>query len=143
VADTKRQPIVPYLTVKDAERAIEFYSRAFGATEILRVPWEGKIGHAELRLCDAVFYLSDEYPAYKAIAPSPSGSGVALVVNVDDVDALVARAVAHGAVLDRPIADQPHGARVAWISDPFGHRWSFQQITEELSTEELKLRLGV
>jgi PhnB protein len=143
VADAKRQPIVPYLTVADAASAIEFYSRAFGTVELLRVPWEGKIGHAELRLNEAVFYLSDEYPAYKAIAPSPSGSGVAIVVNVEDVDALVSRAVSHGAVLDRPIADQPHGARVAWLSDPFGHRWSFQQITEELSTEELKRRLGV
>ncbi len=120
---------VPYLSAADAAAALDFYRVAFGATETMRfVGDDGRIGHAEFRVGDAVFYLSDAYPQLGAHSPTDlGGTTVALVMTVDSVDAVFDAAVAAGAEGTRPPEDQPHGARSAWIVDPAGHRWNLTQ----------------
>lgn len=121
--------LVPYLTVHDAAAAIDWYAAALGATETgERYPDDdGSIGFAALVVEGAAFYLSDEAHAYGAYAPRTVGHGtVALVLQVADVDATYARAVAAGADADRPPADAG-GERRGWFVDPFGHRWAVEQ----------------
>jgi PhnB protein len=141
-AQPKPQPIAPYLCCKDAARAIDFYKKAFGATEEMRFAEpSGRIGHAQLRIGDAMFMLSDEYPEMDVRSPqSIGGSAVGIHIYVDDVDALAKQAVAAGAELMRPVADQFYGDRSAILKDPFGHRWFFATRKEELSNEELQKR---
>ena len=141
-AQPKPQPIAPYLCCKDAARAIDFYKKAFGATEEMRFAEpSGRIGHAQLRIGDAMFMLSDEYPEMDVQSPqSLGGSAVGIHIYVDDVDALAKQAVAAGAELMRPVADQFYGDRSAILKDPFGHRWFFATRKEELSNEELQKR---
>jgi PhnB protein len=118
------QAITPMLGVHDAAAAIEFYVAAFGAVERGRMTdEEGKIGHAELSIGPAVIFIADEYPEHNRSPQQLGGSSVILYVYVPDVDAVAQRAIAAGARLLRPIADQPHGERVAKIEDPFGHVW--------------------
>lgn len=123
----------PYLSAADAAAALEFYRVAFGAEETMRfVGDDGRIGHAEFRVGEATFYLSDAYPQLGAHAPSDlGGTTVALVMTVDSVDATFEAAVAAGAEGTRPPEDQPHGARSAWIVDPAGHRWNLTQPLDE------------
>jgi PhnB protein len=121
-----RATCTPYLCATDATAAIEFYRRAFGAVVTLLLPDDqGRVSHATLQVGDAVFYLSDEYPAIDVRSPqSIGGSPVLIVLDVPDVDALFAQAVAAGATVDRPLADQFDGAlRNGKLIDPFGHRW--------------------
>jgi len=117
----------PYLSVKDATRAIEFYKRAFGAQEVLQLRQPGgKVGHAELRIGDAAIMLADECPEINFRSPeSIGGTPVNILIYVNDVDALVDQATAAGAKLMRPVEDQPFGSRVGVLEDPFGHSWSF------------------
>ena len=117
----------PYLSVKDATRAIEFYKRAFGAQEVLQLRQPGgKVGHAELRIGDAAIMLADEFPEINFLSPqSIGGTPVNILIYVKDVDALVDQATAAGAKLMRPVEDQPFGSRVCVLEDPFGHSWSF------------------
>lgn len=127
---TTSTTLTPYLTCRDAERAVRWYQDVFGA-EVVGAPYvmdDGRIGHAELRLAGAAtFYLSDEYPEHGAISPQSVGaSTMALVLEVPDVDEVYRRAVDAGAIADRLPADQPYGARSGWLVDPFGHRWSIQ-----------------
>ncbi len=119
------QTITPYLCVTDARGAIEWYRNNFRASLVSLIDWEGIVGHAELEFGGATFYLSDEAPKLEVLAPRTIGRGssVSFVVSVADVDGFVARAVAGGAVLERPIEDS-HGSRNGWIRDPFGHRWN-------------------
>src|SRR5262245_11827518 len=100
--------LTPYLVVKDAPAAIEFYARAFGATELLRLAEPGgKVGHAELDIDGALFYLADEYPDFGFVGPATTGNTtVSLHLNVPDVDAFVAKAVAEGATILRPIKNE-------------------------------------
>src|SRR5688572_27415177 len=120
--------LTPYLSVKDGEAAIEFYKKAFGATEVMRMPGpEGKgIGHADLVLFGRMHVmLADEYPEMGHTSPKTlGGSPVMLHIYVEDVDATVERAVAAGAKLVRPVEDQFYGDRLGAIEDPFGHKWS-------------------
>lgn len=121
-----RVTVTPYLCTRNAARAIDFYTTAFGATEVYRIPGaeDGKIGHAELRIGDATIMLSDEYPELGVVSPQAlSGTTVTMSLIVPDVDAFVQRAVDAGAVLKRPAQDQSYGLRTATILDPFGHRW--------------------
>ena len=118
-----RQAVTPMLGVHDAARALEFYKEAFGATEIMRMDYEGKIGHAEIRVGDALIYLADEYPEHNRSPRTLGGSPVILYLYVDDVDAVAEKALAAGAKLLRPIADESYGDRVAKLEDPFGHVW--------------------
>ena len=132
----------PYLCCKDAARAIEFYKKAFGATEAMRLSEPGgRIGHAEIRIGDAPIMLSDEYPEMDVRSPqSLGGSPVLIHLYVDDVDALASRAVAAGAKLLRPVADQFYGDRSGTLTDPFGHRWMIATRKEDVSAAEMRKR---
>src|SRR5262245_30597493 len=132
----------PYLSVKDATRAIEFYKRAFGAQEVLQLRQPGgKVGHAELRIGDAAIMLADELPEINFLSPqSIGGTTVNILIYVNDVDALVDQATAAGAKLLRPVANQPYGGRVGVLEDPFGHSWSFATHIEDVSPEEILKR---
>jgi PhnB protein len=132
----------PYLSVKDATRAIKFYQRAFGAREVIQVRQpDGKIGHAELRIGDAPIMLADEFPEINFRSPeSIGGTPVNILIYVNDVDALVDQATAAGAKLLRPVEDQPYGSRVGVLEDPFGHSWSFATHIEDVSPENIQKR---
>ena len=132
----------PYLCCKDAARAIEFYKKAFGATEAMRLSEPGgRIGHAEIRIGDAPIMLSDEYPEMDVRSPqSLGGSPVLIHLYVDDVDALASRAVAAGAKLLRPVADQFYGDRSGTLTDPFGHRWMIATRKEDVSAAGMQKR---
>ncbi len=124
-SNTMNQVITPYLCVHDANAALDWYREYFGATVGNVIPWEGRVGHAELDLAGAVFYLSDEAPQLGVVAPTRDGSqsSVSIVVQVAAVEQFVDRAQRGGAVVQRPI-EKAHGSRSAWIVDPFGHRWN-------------------
>jgi len=116
--------LIPYLAVSDARAAIDFYARAFGAIEKFRLEQDGRIGHAELRIGDEAFYLSDEWPEMKVLGPDKlPGTAVSLVLEVPDVDSAFERAISAGATVERPVTEQDYG-RSGWLVDPFGHRWS-------------------
>jgi PhnB protein len=134
--------ITPYLVVKGGARAIEFYCRAFGATELMRMAEpDGRIGHAELRIGDSVLMLADEYPEIGARSPQTvGGAPVSILLYVPDVDATVARALEAGATLTRPVADQFYGDRTGGVTDPFGHVWYVATHMEDVSPEEMKRR---
>ena len=131
--------ITPYLAVREASRALDWYVEVFGARETVRyVGDDGRVGHAEIDLGGASFYLSDEYPDHGAVAPATlGGSPVSLNVNVDDVDAVWERAVAAGADGQRPPEDQPYGERSSTFVDPFGHRWMVQTTIAHPTIEEI------
>lgn len=132
----------PYLSVAGAAEAIEFYKRAFGAIELYRLEEpSGRIGHAELQLGNAILALADEYPEYGIRGPlSVGGTSCTLVLYVEDVDQVAARAVEAGATQESPVKDEFYGDRVTRLKDPFGHRWSIHTQRENLSVEELKSR---
>lgn len=134
--------VFPYLHVKGAAGAIEFYREAFGATETLRLTEPGgKIGHAEILIGESRVMLADEYPDHGVLGPrSLGGASMSLNLFVDDVDAVVARAVAAGAKLIRPVADQFYGERTGKLEDPFGHLWQVSTAIEEVSAEEMQRR---
>lgn len=134
--------LTPYLIVKGAARAIEFYVRAFGAVELMRMPQpDGRIGHAELRIGDSVVMLADEAPEVDARSPETiGGSPVTLMLYVEDVDATVARAVAAGARITRPVANQFYGDRNGGVRDPFGHVWFVATHVEDVPPEEMERR---
>jgi PhnB protein len=128
----------PYLCVKGAAKAIDFYVRAFGAKEHMRMQQpDGRIGHAEVRIGAAPIMLADEFPEMELRSPQSLGGSP---VNIEDVDALVKRAVDAGATLTRPVADQFYGDRLGSLTDPFGHSWSFSTRIEDLSAEEIRRR---
>ena len=121
----KRNGAVPALAVHDAVQALEFYSKGFGAKEVSeRIPWEGRVGHAEFEIEGALIMLADEFPAYNKSPKTLGGTPVAIHVEVKDVDAFVARAVKGGARVLQPIKDEPYG-RICKLEDPFGHTWYF------------------
>ncbi|HEV7888482.1 MAG TPA: VOC family protein [Acidimicrobiales bacterium] len=117
--------VVPYLCARDARAALDYYSKAFNATEDSRIEMEdGRLGHAEFSIGDAVFYLSDEYLEMGVASPQTlGGTPVALHLTIPNVDAVFEQAVAAGATALRPPADQDYGLRSAVVVDPFGHRW--------------------
>lgn len=132
--------ITPHLVVRDAGAAIDFYKRAFGATERSRVPGpDGKsIMHAELRIGDSALFLMDESPAWGSNSPLSLGnSPVVIHLFVEDVDAAFARATKAGAKVRMPVADQFWGDRYGMVTDPFGHYWSIATHVEDLSPQEL------
>lgn len=132
----------PYLCVKDAGAAIEFYKRAFGAEELFRLTEpSGRIGHAEIKLGPATIMLSDEFPEYGIRAPqAPNGPGVRIHLHVADADALTKRAAeAGGTVIMKP-TDQFYGERSSRVRDPFGHEWLLGHSIEEMSPAEMQRR---
>lgn len=132
----------PYLCCKGAAAAIKFYKKAFGAEEMGRIDaGPGRIGHAEIRIGEAVIMLADESPQMGFLSPKTiGGTPVMVYIYVRDVDALAKRAAAAGAVIKRPVADQFYGDRSVWLEDPFGHSWKFATRIEDLSPEEIKRR---
>jgi PhnB protein len=132
----------PYLIVTGAAKAIEFYKSAFGADEIMRMPQpDGRIGHAEIKIGDSTIMLADEFPEMGARSPqSLGGSPVSILLYVEDVDTVFAQAVAAGAKVQRPLADQFYGDRTGGVTDPFGHVWYIATHKEDVSEEEMKKR---
>ncbi len=132
----------PYLIIKGAARAIDFYKQVFGATELMRFPGPGgSIGHAEIKIGDTPIMLADEVPQMGYRSPqSIGGSPVSLMLYVEDVDRVVERAVKAGAKLERPVADQFYGDRNGTIQDPFGHVWTIGTHKEDVSAEEMQRR---
>src|SRR5262249_48213188 len=125
-------------------RAIDFYKKAFGATELMRMadPTSGKIGHAEIKIGDSVIMIADEFPEMDARSPkSLGGSPVGLALYVEDVDAVADRAVAAGATVVRPVKDQFYGDRSGTFTDPFGHKWTVATHKEDVSPEEMHRRM--
>src|SRR5262245_4622863 len=115
----------PYLIIGGAAAAIEFYKKAFGATEVMRFPGpNGTVGHAEIRIGNSPIMMADEFPDMGARSPkSIGGSPVSILLYVEDVDAVVKQAVAAGAKLTRPVEDKFYGDRAGSLEDPFGHAW--------------------
>jgi len=136
------QTATPYLIVKGAAEAIEFYKRAFGATEMLRMADpHGRVGHAEIKIGDSVIMLADEHPAMGYRSPrSLGGSSVSILLYLEDVDAVFERAVKAGAQAQRPVANQFYGDRSGTLEDPFGHVWTVATHVEDVPPEELKRR---
>ena len=132
--------ITPYMTVRDAARAIEFYKQAFGAKEkgVMKGP-DGKVMHAELVIGDSIIMLADEFPEFGSLSPqSTGGSGTGLHIYIEDVDSAFDRAVKAGATVEMPVADMFWGDRYGKLRDPFGHKWSIGTHKADLSLEEMK-----
>lgn len=134
--------VTPYLCIKGAARALEFYKKAFDATELMRLAQpDGRIGHSEIRVGDSVIMLSDEFPEMGARSPETiGGSPVAIHLYVEDVDTVFKQAVAAGAKVKRPVADQFYGDRMGGVEDPFGYTWWIATHKEDLSSEEIQKR---
>ena len=132
----------PHLIIKGAADALEFYRKAFGAEELMRMPQaDGRIGHAAIRIGDSHIMLADEFPEIGARSPKTyGGSPVSIYLYVEDVDAFVNQAVAAGAELIEPVTDQFYGDRRGGIADPFGYSWYVATHKEDLAPEELKRR---
>jgi PhnB protein len=133
--------ITPALACRDARRAIEFYKKALGATEIASMAGpDGKIAHAELRIGNSMIFVSDEFPGMSA-APAPTTTpSVYFYLYVTDADAVFNGAVAAGCRADMPLMDMFWGDRYGKITDPFGHSWGLAQHVEDVAPEEMKRR---
>ncbi|MEH6434145.1 VOC family protein [Massilia sp. DD77] len=131
-----------YLCVNDANAAIDFYGKAFGATESFRLTEPGgRIGHAELDFGGVTVMLADEYPEFGIRGPHAiGGTPVTIHLHVDNADAMVARALEAGASLEREVQDEFYGERGGVVRDPFGHRWNIGHSIEKLSPEEMQRR---
>lgn len=136
--------ITPYLIIEGAARAIDFYQRAFGAKELLRIPAPNdRIGHAEIKVGDSVIMLADEHPEMEARGPRHyGGTPVSLLLYVTDVDKQFAQAVASGATVVRAVADQFYGDRAGTLRDPFGHNWHLHTHKEDVSMAEINRRMA-
>lgn len=132
----------PYLRLRRASAAIDFYKQAFGAEEVMRLTEPGgRIGHAEIRIGPAAVYLADEYPEFGIRGPESLGGATSSIhLQVEQVDAMVERASQAGATVLRPAGDEFYGQRAAVLRDPFGHEWMLSQTIEEVSTEEMQRR---
>jgi PhnB protein len=135
--------VTPYLTVRNASQAIEFYKRAFGAQERFRLPMPGgKVGHAELLIGNSIVMLADEFPEHGCQSPqSVQGSPVGFAIYVDNADEAFERAVAEGATVKEPLEDKFYGDRAGTVIDPFGHKWSLMTHIEDVPPEEMKKRM--
>jgi len=138
------QAVTPYLIIKGAAQAIDYYKKIFGATELFRMDGpDGKVGHAELQIGDSHIMLADENPSMgtgHASATTIGGSPVSLYLYLPDVDAVVDRAVTEGAKILKPVQDQFYGDRSGFIQDPFGHLWGVATHVEDVSPEEMEER---
>ena len=134
--------VTPYLIVKGAAAALDFYQKALGAEEVMRLEGPGgTIGHAEFKIGDSMIMLADECPEMSFRGPkSIGGTPVSLHVYVDKVDARFELAIAHGGKVIRPVQDQFYGDRTGLFEDPFGHVWCLATHTEDLSPEEIGRR---
>jgi PhnB protein len=132
---------MPFLTVDNGQKALEFYKRAFGAKEVMRLEGpDGKLGYAEIQIGDSRIMLSDEFPNMNKSAKTLGGSPVAIMLYVEDADKLFKQAVTAGAKEVQPLKDQFFGDRTGSVTDPFGHRWFVCTHIEDVPPEELKRR---
>lgn len=134
--------VTPYLVVRDAARAIDWYVRVFGAREDFRLAYpDGKVGHAELVFGSGRIYLADEHPDFGALGPvAIGGTPVGLQVYVPDVDATLALGEAEGGTVLRAAKDEFYGDRAGMLLDPFGHKWHVATRKEEVSPAEMQQR---
>ena len=134
--------LTPYLCIKGAAEAIDFYKKAFGATEVMRMAQpDGRVGHAELQFGDSKVMLADEFPDMDFRSPQAwGGSPVHLHLYVEDVDTVFKRAVSAGAKEVKPVQDQFYGDRLGTVADPYGHVWHVSTHKEDLSPEEIGRR---
>jgi PhnB protein len=135
--------VTPYLTVNDAARAIDFYKRAFGAQELMRMDGPGgKIGHAEIKIGDSRIMLADEMPGSGTRAPqSLGGTTTGVFLYVENADAVFNQAVSAGAQVDAPLADMFWGDRYGRLKDPFGHSWAVATHKEDVAPAEMSKRM--
>ena len=136
--------VTPYLICKGASDAIEFYKKAFGAVEVVRMAGpDGRVGHAELKIGDSHIMLADEHPDISAYSPQHyGGSPVGVLLYVENADATVSAAVAVGAKITRPLKDEFYGDRAATITDPFGHQWYIHTHIKDVTPEEMRAATG-
>lgn len=136
--------VTPYLYVRGAVAAIDYYKKVFGATEILRIPGpEGRIMHAEIKIGDSIVMLADENPHNGVMSPQTIGGySVGMLAYVENVDAVVQKAVESGAKALHPIKNQFYGDRSGSVLDPFGHMWTIATHVEDVSAEELHKRMS-
>ena len=134
--------VSPYLAVEDAATAIDYYKKAFGATERVRMETpDGKIGHAELEIGDSIVMLADPFPQASTKPPHElGGTSAGVFLYVEDVDAVVKRAVDAGASVTMEVADQFWGDRFGTVTDPFGHVWSVATHVEDVPPAEMAER---
>jgi PhnB protein len=134
--------VFAYLRLKDAAKAIEYYQRAFGATEKYRLCEPGgRIGHAELDFGGTTVMLSDEFPEFDIHGPQTAGrTTVSIHLHVDDADEVLRRAVEAGGTIVRPAADQFYGEHSGTIRDPFGHEWNVGHEIEKVAPDEMQRR---
>ena len=134
--------VTPYLIFDDAEGAIDFYTKAFGAKELFRMPMDGRIGHAELLIGNSRIMLADENPNVDAYSPKHyKGSPISLMIYVEDVDSFSQKAVAAGATIVRPVKTQFYGDRSGMFLDPYGYKWSIATHVEDVAPDEMNKRM--
>jgi PhnB protein len=136
--------VTPYLIVSDAAKALDYYQRALGAREIVRMPGPGgKIMHAEIRIGDSMVMLADEFPQMGANSPQTiGGTPVGICLYVENVDELFNRAISAGGKVERPLQNQFYGDRSGTLIDPFGHKWTIATHVEDVSPEEMQKRMA-
>jgi PhnB protein len=133
--------VTPYLILKNASQAINFYQQAFNAKELMRIAAEGKVGHAEIMIGNSPIMLADETPDMGYPSPQTlGGTSVSMVIYVEDVDHIFQQALTAGAKELRPVKDQFYGDRMGTLIDPFGHIWSIATHKEDLTSEEIMQR---
>ena len=148
MADVKSIPdgyhsVTPYLIIQGAADAIEFYKKAFGATELFRMEHEGKVGHAEIKIGDSPIMLADEHPEMGHVGPKTlGGSPVGIMIYVDDVDTIFNQAIESGGEQVKPLQDQFYGDRSGTLKDPFGHVWTVATHKEDVTPEEMDKRMA-
>lgn len=135
--------VTPYMAMKDAVKALEFYKKAFGATETYKLVMpDGRLGHAEMRFGDSLIMMSDEFPEYGGKSPTTlGGTPVCIHLYVEDVDAFFKKAIAAGAKERRAVMDQFYGDRSGQLEDPFGHLWWVATHKEDVSPQEMQKRV--
>ena len=137
--------IIPYLNIKGATEAVEFYKTAFGAEELGRITMaDGTLGHCELLIGNGRFMLAEENLKWGNKSPfTIGGTPVSLCIYVEDVDEVYARALAEGATSEMPVKDEFYGDRAGIVTDPFGHKWSLMTHVEDVSFEEMQKRSDI
>ena len=134
--------VTPYLSIKGAAAAIDYYKEVFGATELFRMGGpDGKIGHAEIKIGNSPIMLADEYPEMEFVSPQTlGGTPIGLMIYVDDVDTMFKQAISRGAKEVKPLQNQFYGDRSGTLKDPFGHVWTVATHIEDVAPEEMERR---
>jgi len=135
--------VTPYLIIKGAADAIEFYKKAFGATELFRMEHQGQVGHAEIKIGDSPIMLADEQPGMGYVSPKTlGGTPVSLMIYVEDVDTIYTQAIKSGGEEVKALQDQLYGDRSGTLKDPFGHVWTVATHKEDVTPEEMDKRIA-